>query len=78
MSRGDVSSVEKHVAALSQLGEGTISFYRQLCASTVPLAHGAIDAALAQPVLAALETAQQPSDAHGASLDQRVRAGAVS
>ena len=78
VSRGDVSSVEKHVAAFSQLGEGTISFYRQLCAGTVPLAHGATDAALAQRVLAALETAQQPSDAHGGSLDQRVRAGAVS
>ncbi len=58
VSRGDVSSVEKHVAALPQLGEGTISFYRQLCASTVPLAHGAIDAALAQRILAVLETAQ--------------------
>ena len=34
VSRGNVSSVEKHVAALCQLGEGTISFYRQLCAST--------------------------------------------
>lgn len=58
VSRGDVSSVEKHVAALSQLGVGTISFYRQLCASTVPLAlaHGAIDAALAQRILAVLET----------------------
>ncbi len=58
VSRGDVSSVQKHVAALSVLGEGTISFYRQLCASTVPLAlaHGAIDAAQAQRILDVLQT----------------------
>ena len=58
VSRGDVSSVEKHVAALSLLDEGTISFYRQLCASTVPLAlaHGAIDTAQAQSMLAVLQT----------------------
>ena len=58
VSRGDVSSVEKHVEALSALGEDTIRFYRQLCASTVPLAlaHGGIDAALAQRLLAVLQT----------------------
>ena len=66
VSRGDVSSVEKHVAALSQLGEETISFYRQLCASTVPLAlaHGAIDVALARRILAVLEAAVDHMDAH--------------
>ena len=70
VSRGDVSSVEKHVAALSQLGEGTISFYSQLCASTVPLALacGAIDAAQARRILVVLETAQGHKDAHGSSL----------
>ena len=59
VSRGDISSVEKHVAALSELGESTISVYRQLCASTVPLAlaHGAIDVALAQRILAVLQKA---------------------
>ena len=59
VSRGDISSVEKHVAALSELGESTISVYRQLCASTVPLAlaHGAIDLALAQRILAVLQKA---------------------
>ena len=66
VSRGDVSSVEKHVAALSELGEGTLNFYRQLCASTVPLAQarGAIDAALAQRILTALRPAQEPVVAH--------------
>ena len=70
VSRGDVSSVEKHVAALSQLGEGTISFYRQLCASTVPLAlaHGAIDAAQAQRILAVLGTVQESAFAPGHAL----------
>ena len=61
VSRGDVSSVEKHVAALSQLGEGTIDFYRQLCASTVPLAlaHGAIDATLAKRFFSVLGTTHE-------------------
>ena len=64
VSRGDVSSVEKHVAALSQLGEGTIGFYRQLCASTVPLAlaHGAIDVELARRILTVLKTAEKEKD----------------
>ena len=70
VSRGDLSSVEKHVAALSELGAGTLGFYRRLCASTVPLAlaHGAIDAALAQRILAVLETARQSADAGGGSV----------
>ena len=60
VSRGDVSSVEKHVAALSELGDGTLNFYRQLCASTVPLAlaRGAIDAAQALRILNALGPVQ--------------------
>ena len=70
VSRGDVGSVEKHLAALSALGEGRLSFYRRLCASTVPLAlaHGAIDATLAQRILAVLETAQKSTDARGGSV----------
>ena len=57
VSRGDMGSVEKHVAALMPLGTDTIAFYRQLCARTVPLAlaHGAIDAALAQRILDVLD-----------------------
>lgn len=63
VSRGDVSSVEKHVAALSQLDEETISVYRQLCARTVhlALADGAIDTALAERFLAVLGVAQLPN-----------------
>ena len=53
VSRGDIGSVEKHVAALMPLGADTSALYRQLCARTVPLAlaHGAIDTALAQRIL---------------------------
>ena len=38
VSRGDVGSVEKHVAALAALSEHSLDFYRTLCASTIPLA----------------------------------------
>lgn len=45
VSRGDVGSVEKHVAALAALSEHSLNFYRTLCASTIPLAveRGSID-----------------------------------
>lgn len=45
VSRGDVGSVEKHVAAVSPLGADAIAFYRLLCDRTIPLAlaRGAID-----------------------------------
>ena len=64
VSRGDISSVEKHVAALSQLGEGTISYYCKLCGSTVPLAlaHGAIDVELARRIFIVLKTAEKKKD----------------
>ena len=38
VSRGDVGSVEKHVAALAALSQHSLDFYRTLCASTIPLA----------------------------------------
>ena len=49
VSRGDVGSVEKHVAALSALSEHTLNVYRTLCTSTVALAveRGSIDQATA-------------------------------
>ena len=49
VSRGDVESVAKHVAALAVLGVDTLGLYRQLCERTVRLAveGGAIDAAVA-------------------------------
>ena len=63
VSRGDVRSVAMHVTALSQLGEETLAFYRQLCASTVALAlaHGAIDAAQAQHFFSVLATTPAPT-----------------
>lgn len=57
VSRGDVASVEKHTAALSELGEDTIGFYRALCASTIPLAleTKGIDEATASRIRRALD-----------------------
>ncbi len=45
VSRGDVASIEKHVAALRPLGDDAMEFYRLLCGRTIPLALecGAID-----------------------------------
>ena len=50
VSRGDVGSVEKHVAALAGLSEHTLNFYRTLCTSTIALAveRGSIDQATAR------------------------------
>lgn len=49
VSRGDVGSVEKHVAALSPLGPEVMEFYRVVCDRTIPLGmqRGAIDEAAA-------------------------------
>ena len=60
VSRGDIGSVEKHVAALTPLGEDTMGFYRLLCARTVPLAlaRGAIDAELAGRILTVLDASR--------------------
>ncbi len=58
VSRGDVSTVAKHMAAMAELGEPLIASYRLLCSRTVPLAlaRGGIDAATAQRLHAILET----------------------
>ena len=57
VSRGDLDSVAKHVAALSVLDADTLGLYRQLCERTVPLAveRGAIDAQLAAKFLAVIQ-----------------------
>jgi predicted short-subunit dehydrogenase-like oxidoreductase (DUF2520 family) len=49
VSRGDVGSIEKHVAALAPLGPEVMEFYRVVCDRTIPLGvqRGAIDAAAA-------------------------------
>ena len=58
VSRGDVGSVEKHVAALAALSGHSLNFYRTLCASTIPLAveRGSIDEDTARRLLSVLET----------------------
>jgi predicted short-subunit dehydrogenase-like oxidoreductase (DUF2520 family) len=45
VSRGDIGSIEKHVAALAPLGEDVLEFYRVVCDRTIPLGmqRGAID-----------------------------------
>jgi len=49
VSRGDVGSIEKHVAALTPLGPQVMEFYRVVCERTIPLGmeRGAIDDAAA-------------------------------
>ena len=49
VSRGDIGSIEKHVAALSPLGPEVMEFYRVVCDRTIPLGtrRGAIDATAA-------------------------------
>lgn len=41
VSRGDLGSVEKHVDALTPLGEDMLDFYRLMCDRTVPIAQSA-------------------------------------
>ncbi len=50
VSRGDLSSIEKHLAAIAPMGPEMRDFYKTLCAVTVPLARqaGGIDEAQAQ------------------------------
>jgi predicted short-subunit dehydrogenase-like oxidoreductase (DUF2520 family) len=58
VSRGDVSTVAKHMAAMTELGEPVLSSYRMLCDRTVPLAlaRGGIDEATAQRLCGILGT----------------------
>lgn len=60
VSRGDVGTVEKHVASLTPLGPHTMDFYRTLCRTTIGLAleSGAIDAERARRFEAVLEEAR--------------------
>ena len=50
VSRGDLSSIDKHLCAIAPMGPEMLSFYRTLCASTVTLAQkaGGIDNVQAQ------------------------------
>jgi predicted short-subunit dehydrogenase-like oxidoreductase (DUF2520 family) len=58
VSRGDVSTVAKHMAAMNELGEPLLASYRLLCDRTVPLAltRGGIDAATAERLRGILGT----------------------
>lgn len=58
VSRGDLSSVDKHMRALSPMGEETLAFYRHLCTATVALALQArgIDDVRAQKFMDLLQT----------------------
>jgi predicted short-subunit dehydrogenase-like oxidoreductase (DUF2520 family) len=55
-SRGDLGSIEKHVAALGAIDGDMLRLYRELCARSVALAleRGGIDAATAAKLRAAL------------------------
>ena len=61
VSRGDLSSIEKHLRAVTPMGPQMLDFYRTLCTTTVPLAQqaGGITAAQAQQFIDLLETAEQ-------------------
>lgn len=50
VSRGDLSSIDKHLSAITPMGPQMLDFYKTLCAVTVPLARqaGGIDEAQAQ------------------------------
>ena len=61
VSRGDVGSIEKHVAALAPLVPEVLEFYRVVCDRTIPLGlrSGAIDEATAARLRAILGRAQR-------------------
>lgn len=63
VSRGNVSTVAKHMAAMNQLGEPVLSSYRLLCSRTVPLAlaRGGIDEATARRLRGILGTESAPT-----------------
>jgi len=50
VSRGDVSSIDKHLTAIAPMGPEMLDFYRTLCMTTVTLAQqaGGVDEAKAQ------------------------------
>ena len=70
VSRGDVASVEKHVAALAPLGDEMLAFYRLMCGRTVPIARrrGAIDESVADRIRAALAPREVEASRHKPSI----------
>jgi predicted short-subunit dehydrogenase-like oxidoreductase (DUF2520 family) len=69
VSRGDLSSIDKHLRAVSPMGPQMLDFYRTLCAATIPLAQqaGGIDPAKAQQFIDLLQSTAQhlPPQAEG-------------
>jgi predicted short-subunit dehydrogenase-like oxidoreductase (DUF2520 family) len=57
VSRGDLSSIEKHLCAIAPMGPEVLDFYRTLCRATVPLARqaGGIDEMRAQKFIDLLD-----------------------
>ena len=66
VSRGDASSVEKHVVALAALSEHTLDFYRTLCTSTIALAleRGSIDQDTARRIREILKNHPTARESH--------------
>ena len=58
VSRGDLSSIDKHLQAIAPMGPETLAFYRTLCTSTVALARqaGGIDEKQARQFTALLQS----------------------
>lgn len=69
VSRGDLSSIEKHLGAIAPMGPQMLDFYRTVCAVTVPLAQraGGIDAVRAQGFLTLLNAAATHQAQNGRS-----------
>ena len=65
VSRGDVGSVDKHLASLAPLGPEMMAFYRLMCGQTIPLALacGGIDPATADRLRQSLSAPALPSPA---------------
>lgn len=63
VSRGDLSSIDKHLRAISPMGPQMLDFYRALCSATIPLAQqaGGIDLAQSRQFSALLQAATTPS-----------------
>lgn len=57
VSRGDLSSIDKHLAAITPMGPQMLDFYRTLCTATVPIAQhaGGIDECRAHEFLALIQ-----------------------
>jgi predicted short-subunit dehydrogenase-like oxidoreductase (DUF2520 family) len=61
VSRGDLSSIEKHLHAITPMGPQMLDFYRTLCAATIPLAQAAegIDETKAQAFIGLLQAPRE-------------------